>query len=56
VKVLTDYYRVGGGDRVRGYEFLKDVAKLLKATPELSQARVFEGIESFVFDLEVVEG
>ena len=56
MKALTDYYRTGGGDRVRGYEFLKDVVKRLKAVPELSQARAFEGIERFVFDLEVVEG
>jgi len=56
VKALLNYYRVSGGDRVRGYEFLKDVVKRLKATPELDQARAFEGIERFVFDLEVVEG
>jgi hypothetical protein len=56
MKALLDYYRVSGGDRVRGYEFLKDVVKRLKAVPELGQARVFEGIERFIFDLEVVEG
>jgi hypothetical protein len=53
---LLQYYRLSDGDRVRGYEFLKDVVKRLKDTPELGQARVFEGIERFVFDLEVVEG
>ena len=56
MKALLDYYRLVGGERVRGYEFLKDVVKRLKDTPELGQARVFEGIERFVFDLEVVEG
>jgi hypothetical protein len=56
MRALVDYYRIVGGDRVRGYEFLKDVVKRLKIAPELGQARVFEGIENFVFDLEVVEG
>jgi hypothetical protein len=56
MKALIDYYRVGGGDKVRGYEFLGDVVRRLKALPELEKARAFEGIERFVFDLEVVEG
>jgi len=56
MRALLAYYRTVGGDKVRGYEFLKDVVKRLKATSELGQARAFEGIERFVFDLEVVEG
>ena len=56
MKAFTDYYRVGGGDQMKGYEFLRDVVKKLKVLPELEKAQVFEGIERFVFDLEVVEG
>ncbi|MEM2592539.1 MAG: hypothetical protein QXI60_08140, partial [Thermofilaceae archaeon] len=44
-RALVSEYRIAGGERMKGYEFLKDVVKRLKGWPELEKARALEGIE-----------